>query len=1057
MWKKNKFLLILLTLTLVLAILVTGFGWPGYMLGLIPKSQAASDTITSKAKAFSEGSSKAFSIEPVPGMTISAEENALDKDRTFKVKEANDKEFDRLVDQFREKIDAPAMVYGAWEVDAGLKDDESFPGTYNLSLDLEEFGVDEEDWENCRLYRIDDSGKWTEYSTSVDNGKLSMDSNQNSFVFWAIFTALMPVMVDEVERYNSNAYLMPELKSSLRQKNIDSFDVNIDGKKDRFRIILDIASVKEMVYTVGNEYKNAQLRVMEKAVMDAINIKVSDESIRKDIIAKIPEIQDPTVLGVELCKIMDSHKKKYADENTFKEAKIGLRKAAVGNLKKYTNEQPEVKQHLNFMNSLKEDKPTFETLKASFDQVNQVASYLEKTYYFIKDEINVQLPTTVIEVHLSDKTGSQNAGVAINPIFNYAKILNPKAAVVALGVTESIGDIKWEDLNILGNPALVISMDKVADRSQSDYDELLLTMCHELFHICQREYVMSIRANYCFDEMTAQSVEVDAYNYFLGNHTIQTTDHLDNLGKCQYYAVPLDSFMAGYPEGFIGTEDGWDKPLFGKGANVSYGRAGFFIYLKDKFKPSYDTVLRRYKSLWGKRAVTTILKTVFGEESDALKSQPDKALSHYYYHFITSQKTTDKLIAKANSQGQDIFSPKTTLGAKDESLITLHYDYSTRVRRLLVKKLNEKDKQYAIVARKPWFTNSCADLRLKPANMVKDKDYVELKDGVFIKPRDYPKDLAVPACYMMEVICGDYTPPQIVHSQAFYGYNICLLTPIQEPEMETKNGVLKIKEIKRLDYRKDYVDRVVATITLGKDTLLTASSTYNMFGTIKDWQIDLSDLKHNGKALTSKEKKELKITFRECVTGTFDLDNLDNACLGPGEPFKVPVDFDITGTYNSQASLSDFSLGEYATKMVGGLAEMIARMFGADPSDEDIQNAVDGSVEINAQELSYSQIITIELIKDNRYKVEMDADIGKFSYEGTLNEDLTLSLKLKGFTPKYQGDGNGLDVTDDFFAKIELQFQKDDSGEPYIDGSYVVTSNMINGTYTCRGTKIPEE
>jgi len=40
MRKKNKFLLILLTLTLVLAILVTGLGWPGYLLGLAPVLQS---------------------------------------------------------------------------------------------------------------------------------------------------------------------------------------------------------------------------------------------------------------------------------------------------------------------------------------------------------------------------------------------------------------------------------------------------------------------------------------------------------------------------------------------------------------------------------------------------------------------------------------------------------------------------------------------------------------------------------------------------------------------------------------------------------------------------------------------------------------------------------------------------------------------------------------------------------------------------------------------------------------------------------------------------------
>ena len=1058
MRKKNKFLLILLTLTLVLAILVTGLGWPGYLLGLVPRAESASTAVSKKAKAFSEGNSKAFSVEPVRGMTISAEENALDKDRTFKVSEADNKEYDLLVDQFHDKFNAPGIIYGAWEIDAGLKDDESFPGTYNVTFDMDEFGVPEEYREYSRFYRIDDSGKWTEYATSYNNSKVSIDSNQNSFLFWAMFTTLMPVFADELERTQAGAYLMPELKSSLRKKDIDSFDVNIDGKSDRFRIIMDIASVKDLVYQASGDLLKAQNRVVNRVVKDVVNSKITDADIKNDILKDLPEIKDASTVRVELNNYLEQYQNRFKDDESYVEFKKYLIKEVNRELYGCIEEEPEVKKHKAFMDSLKDDKPTLELLKTSFDQVNTVANYLEKSYYFIKDQIKVQLPTSVIEVHLSDKAGSANAGVAINPIFNYAKIVNNASSVVAMGVTETIGNMSWEDLNILGNPALVISMEKVADRSESDYDELLLTMCHELFHICQREYVMSIRANYCFDEMTAQSVEVDAYNYFRGNNTIKTTNHLENLFKYQYYAVPLDSYYAGYKEGSIGFEESWIKPLIGKAPEVSYGRAGFFIYLKDKFKTPYDTILRRYKSLWGKRQLTTVLKTVFAEESDALKTQPDKALSHYYYHFITSDKMTEKLIAKAKSGNQDVFSPVNRLSAQEESVLTLHYDYSTRVRRIYVSKIDRSDKQYAIVAKKPWFTNSNADLRLVPANQVKDKDYVELKDGIFIKPKDYPKDQTVPSDYIMEVICGDYTPPKIVHSQGFYGYNICLLTPLSEPEMETRNGILKIKEIKRQDYRKDSVDRVVATINLGKDTLLTVMSTYAPFGTIKDWQIDLSELKYQGKALTPKQKKDLKITFSECVTGTWDEDNIDKACLGPGATFKVPVDFDITGTYNSQASLSDFSLGEAATKMVGGLAEMIARMFGADPTDEQVQDAVNSGVEINAQELSYSQTIKIELIKDNKYNVEMDAEIGTFSYEGTLNDDLMLSLKLKGFTPKYQSnDDNGLDVTGDFFANIALQFQKDDTGEAYIDGSYTVTSNMINGVYTCRGTKIPQE
>jgi hypothetical protein len=78
----KRFFFVLLSLTLVLAILCTGFIRPGFLLGAfsfrapgIPKS-----AIVVPENPEMRGNSRAFDITPAEGVRISAEEGALDRD-----------------------------------------------------------------------------------------------------------------------------------------------------------------------------------------------------------------------------------------------------------------------------------------------------------------------------------------------------------------------------------------------------------------------------------------------------------------------------------------------------------------------------------------------------------------------------------------------------------------------------------------------------------------------------------------------------------------------------------------------------------------------------------------------------------------------------------------------------------------------------------------------------------------------------------------------------------------------------------------------------------------
>lgn len=132
------------------------------------------------------GNSKAFKIEPVEGITISVPENALDKDREFKLTPVDDKTYDKVTKAYENTYIKPLFVF---EFDAGLKPDEHLPGDVDVVWDLDKMGIPRELQDQFVVYRGAGSGKSLEYlryKTHLDNGKLSFKSNQNSVIIGAL-------------------------------------------------------------------------------------------------------------------------------------------------------------------------------------------------------------------------------------------------------------------------------------------------------------------------------------------------------------------------------------------------------------------------------------------------------------------------------------------------------------------------------------------------------------------------------------------------------------------------------------------------------------------------------------------------------------------------------------------------------------------------------------------------------------------------------------------------------------------------------------------------------
>ena len=124
-----------------------------------------------------EGNSKAFTMTPMAGLTISAGQNALDRDREWNVREVSDAEWAKYVTPL---YDADVMVFSAHEVDAGLAPDEMFPGKFQMEFDLATLDVPDFMLGNLAVARIDDNGSISILQSEVVGGKLVCESRQNS-------------------------------------------------------------------------------------------------------------------------------------------------------------------------------------------------------------------------------------------------------------------------------------------------------------------------------------------------------------------------------------------------------------------------------------------------------------------------------------------------------------------------------------------------------------------------------------------------------------------------------------------------------------------------------------------------------------------------------------------------------------------------------------------------------------------------------------------------------------------------------------------------------------
>ena len=757
-----------------------------------------------------EGKSKAFSIHPVDGVTIAAEENALDKDREFTFTPVSDEEFEQFDNDLVDKTGSIGNIVGAWELDIGLADDEVLPGVFTMTFDLNEFGLEEEDYQAFQVFRVDDNGVWHEFATQLNGSEVVVESRQNSAIIavigWSLIAA-SPKIISSIQAWGAGAYFNPYT---------GVFDLYDDKNKAVIQIMLNRSTFLQDIKDINED-------IIKRFRKDANNVAI--KKLQAEVGSRIKKQND--------CDTPEL-KKKY---NKYYEKALN----------ELIDSNPDYKR-------IRDNIEAYEdVISEELESVSKVSEHSMNAWYFLKKQ-QLKMPTYKLRIELLP--GTNDYGASINPY-------------------------------ILGNPYICVYMGKVSHGTQEEYDMLLVTLCHEMFHVVQREYVSSKRSNYTFDEMTAGDLEEMVCDYFTEKGVISTPkkDLLETtLGQAGWFALPLNDSYESYPEGSISTLSS-NVINNQKPAEAAYPRSAFLTYLREvapAAEEEYSSILNLYRRKWF-ASVTSIIKDCYRY------TDSEEKLTKNWHGFAQNYQT--KFYTEAHKGLYDgscdyiVFAPKATVAADHdkEKIVLQNKSYTIRVRRIRAEKPEgvEYAKEYALVLKyndnyKEAMSKN-GDFAVTPLGDSNKVQYQEWDKGLYFAPRAYsnPTELVGEKqdktqynydYYLMEVDGGMQEEGWLGADES--GYSIYALRNPGKPAVEVKDGTISVtlKDITGSE-RAEVVDSYVIKIRCdGKDVLTRQAMLKDTADAVT---ISGDELKLDGKKLSEEQKANLQLVIQECVTGTY--------------------------------------------------------------------------------------------------------------------------------------------------------------------------------------------
>ncbi len=663
-------------------------------------------------------------------------------------------------------------------------------------------------------------------------------------------------------------------------------------------------------------------------------------------------------------------------------------------------------------------------IKKTLDENVFIKEYFENDKKFKELSSKIKIPESV-----------RKTAEVINDSFEYINsqsIKLPGRAVEfdilpisALGL--KVSSPTWPSYMQLNSKALV----KSGVYDASGIDGFRLTCTHEFFHICQEEYapegkrkIKEFVEDTRFEEATAAVLERDASIYFYTNGP-QTTNPDQEIGGSLGYVNRSENYCYGVPLNKLPKSEKW--------VDIGYTEADLIDYLREnKKRVSVTALMNVYKVTNPQTRFVDILRS-----PDTFNIN-DEEWRELYQGFILKEA---KKISAKTSAGKNEFPDyfkDIRVNVSDKGDL-VKWETGERnvayVKTIAPKYEKGKKKKYTVILETNEEYSWDKDVLLRIMN--NDSEFI-YGDRNYSDPVD---------SNTMEILLSRaYGKAGTKDAVPLEVYAICLFEP--EAPHVSLTGAAAIVPTMKAPKKLEKEEKITALRTVfsykgknvSKETPVDSDDPENKLG--EDIEIDISGLGQ------IKDPEELK-----CTQAWIYRDKKGKEYAGPEVEGIIDSD-DITGTYNTSVVINDFALGDGLYTVVGGLAGGIARMFGADPSEEEIRDAVNSGVEWHVESIEYNQTVTISSLGKNKYKAEIKTDkFGDMVYSGTLTGDV-LSLKLEKASMKSGGSAEGIDISlEDFLGRISLTFKKDEDGEVYIDGSNDIDISMIKAVYTCEGRK----
>lgn len=397
MGKQRTGFISLIALTLVLAILVTGFGWPGFFKRSSSRGGSSSDFAV-------EGNSKAIHIQPLDYLTIDAPENTFVQDVDVVFAEITDENaLNALESTLRNEAEGHnEFVLGAYEIDMGMGPDDLAPGSYTVAVDLEKAGVPEDLWPSVSAYRVDADGYWSEYVTGFADTSLIVESQQNSTL---VITACVLyggyVVIDE---------LVPTLSG-----------FNLSFKR--------FFTPEDSIYVYDNDNWRTGKRIfkLKFTYSDTLGELIRRRDWLRAGVGERSEFK-PAALRETLGK------KLGVDPETLTGPQLRAYKEPL--IEEKCRENPEYV-------ALEEQIAQYEESGklTNIEMIGRIAKNLRIAYQYLKEQAKVNMPKYVVDVRLSYVTGGGGAtGVTINHI-----LLKNSYLLINTGYLLTQGSERWYD------------------------------------------------------------------------------------------------------------------------------------------------------------------------------------------------------------------------------------------------------------------------------------------------------------------------------------------------------------------------------------------------------------------------------------------------------------------------------------------------------------------------------------------------------------------------------------------------------------------------------------